>query len=566
MGTSVAEPVVISSHSAQSQSAAVCIPEQLRSERFIALAIFLLSFLYLCLFRRYSWIDPDEGIILQGAQRILDGQVLYRDFFSFLTPGSYYFNALLFRLFGNSFLVARTAVALIGASFAPITYLLARRVCSLGMSVGIAGLMTLTTLPFRFMVLHNWDSTLLALLALYCGVRWLECRTWIWAFAAGSFVSLTGAFEQSKGAGLALGLGISFFLIIVVGRQHGRFGRSLLAAVAGLTWPVALVLIYFAKQHALGPMIADLVWPFTHYSVANRVPYGYQNLSEDARHTIFFSGSWGIRLAKILAFSPSIWIPILPLFGVALLPRLITRVWRRRFLTETDSYYLVVSGSFAGLLACSVVLVRPDIVHFVYLQPIFFLVLAWLLDGRHVRTRRIENAGPTLSVVVALSLVLMGAVLLLRTSAATSSLTTRRGLVRTSVNTNVIESIQNYASPGEHILAYPYSSMLYYLTGTYSATALDYFQPGMHTGVQAADFLSQLEAHPVRLVVYEPQFGDQIRVSWPNTPASALANDPVSDYIMREYRPCKSLDSAASHKSAGESRFLFMIRKDLSCP
>lgn len=76
-------------------------------ERLITLALFVVSLLYLSIFRRYTLLDPDEGIILQGAQRILDGQVPYRDFFSFFTPGSYYLNALLFRMFGNTFLVAR---------------------------------------------------------------------------------------------------------------------------------------------------------------------------------------------------------------------------------------------------------------------------------------------------------------------------------------------------------------------------------------------------------------------------------------------------------------------------
>src|ERR1041385_7062738 len=81
-------------------------PEALRSERLIRISIFGLSSLYLCLFRRATWIDLDEGIILQGAQRILDGQVLYRDFFSFFTPGSYYLLALVFRVFGASYLVS----------------------------------------------------------------------------------------------------------------------------------------------------------------------------------------------------------------------------------------------------------------------------------------------------------------------------------------------------------------------------------------------------------------------------------------------------------------------------
>src|SRR6202158_229190 len=158
------------------------LPERSRSERYIERAIFLLSFLYLCILRRYSWIDPDEGIILQGAQRILDGQVLYRDFFSFFTPGSYYLFAFIFRVFGNSYLVAHTALAVIGALLSPVTYLLARRVCSRQTSLLVTGLMMVTAVPWRFVIIHNWDSTLYACLALYCAVRMLESPAVNWAF------------------------------------------------------------------------------------------------------------------------------------------------------------------------------------------------------------------------------------------------------------------------------------------------------------------------------------------------------------------------------------------------
>jgi len=40
----------------------------------------------------------------------------------------------------------------------------------------------------------------------------------------------------------------------------------------------------------------------------------------------------------------------------------------------------------------------------------------------------------------------------------------------------------------------------------------------------------------------------------------AITTDPVADYILREYHNCETL------LSASKSRFLFMIRKDLSCP
>ena len=83
-------------------------PEDIWANRRAAFLLLLLSFLYLCLFRHFTSMEPDEGILLQGAQRILAGQIPYRDFFSFYTPGSYYELAFVFRLFGSSVAVART--------------------------------------------------------------------------------------------------------------------------------------------------------------------------------------------------------------------------------------------------------------------------------------------------------------------------------------------------------------------------------------------------------------------------------------------------------------------------
>jgi 4-amino-4-deoxy-L-arabinose transferase-like glycosyltransferase len=528
-------------------------------ERLITVSLFVVSLLYLSIFRRYTLLDPDEGIILQGAQRILDGQVPYRDFFSFFTPGSYYLNSLVFRMFGNTFLVARTAVAVMGAALAVLTYVLARRVCSRSISLSVTILMTLTALPFRFMVLHNWDSTLLACLGLYSAVRWLEVGGPGWAFATGSFVSLTGLFEQSKGAGLLLGLALGFFIIAARDGQYRPLftANRMVMAVVGLAWPIVITATYFASQHALGTMVADWFWPFQHYSTANRVPYGYQNLSENARNTIFFSDSWPIRAVKFLAFSPSLWIPILPLFAVALLPRLITM--RKSLRPPQWAHYVLVSGAITGLLV-SIVVVRPDIVHFVYLQPVFFLILAWVLGGHNIRGSLVQRASAAVACVVALSLLMMSMILLLRVTGPHFTVLTRRGTVNTPQKDHVIDSIQAHSAPGDRILSYPYSSMLYYLTATYSSTSFEYLQPGMHTQEQAQELLTQLEARPVRLVLYELGFGEHIRTSWPNTQASDLARDPVADYIVREYKSCDSLSSAA------DFRFLLMVPRTTSCP
>jgi len=531
------------------------LPERSRSERYLALAIFLLSFFYLCILRRYSWIDPDEGIILQGAQRILDGQVLYRDFFSFFTPGSYYLFALVFRVFGDSYLVAHTALAFFGAVFSPITYLLARRVCSRQASLLVTGLMTITALPWRFVVIHNWDSTLWACLALYCAVRLLESPSVKWAFAAASFVSLTALFEQSKGAGLLLGLGAGF-LIIVVGSQPSKlFTRDrLIATVAGLAWPFFGTVVYFASRHALTTMLASWFWPLQHYSVANRVPYAYDNLTGEARHRIFDAASPGLRLFAMLVFSARSWVPFLPLLGVALLIRLIFRRWRRISVGPEWGYYVLVSATISGLLL-SIVVARSDYLHFIYLQPVFFLALAWLLDGRGIRNRSFTRIAPVVGFCLSMSLLPMAANLLFQ-ARANHTVATRRGTLTMQTRDPVIEYVQGHVAPGEQILIYPYQSTYYYLTETYSPTRFDFYQPGMHTGQQLQDMLADFSAHPTRVVLYEPAFASHIHEAWPNTPPDAFAHDAMSDYIMREYRGCMNLSS----------QIRFMVRRDLECP
>jgi 4-amino-4-deoxy-L-arabinose transferase-like glycosyltransferase len=531
-----------------------------RRDRAIAVFIFAASVIYLWLFRRYTSMEPDEGIVLEGAQRILRGQVLYRDFFSYFTPGSYYFLALLFKVFGSSFLVARTALIFFGGIYSAVAYLLARRVCSRASAMFVAALVTLTTLPYRFEVLHNWDSTLWACLAVYCAVRWLESPHWKWTFAAGSLVSLTCLFEQSKGAGLALGLGAGLVAIAFLDRQRILWKGALsLGLAAGMAWPFLLTVAYFGAQHSLSLMLADWLWPLQHYSLANHVPYGYQNWSENTRHLLFGSGSLTVRLITIVAISPCFLVPALPLAAAGLLIYWFIRMLRGSEPRAVAAHYLLVCSALCGLLL-SVVIGRADIIHFMYLLPLFALVLGWTIDGRDIPGRLFREVKPFLITYTVIAFLLFAAPLLLRSLNAREQVHTRRGVVNVPGNDTVVEYVQAHVAAGDKILVYPYLPLYYYLTDTASPTRYEYFQPGMHTPQQAQEMLTELTAARVPVVLFEGSFWEKIPTSWPGTPASAIVRDPLADSIQHEYRSCKILSSPA------EWKFLFMVRKDLACP
>jgi 4-amino-4-deoxy-L-arabinose transferase-like glycosyltransferase len=536
------------------------LPEQSRPESLIALTLFALSFLYLCLFRHYTAMEPDEGIVLQGAQRILSGQVPYRDFFSFYTPGSYYAVALVFRIFGSSLAVARTALAFAGAILAVLSYLLARRVCSRGIALTLAALGAFTTLPYRFLVVHNWDSTLWACLALYAAVRVLEKSTWIWAFALGTFASLTALSEQSKGAGLCLGLGVGFLAIwLLEGRRPLPSRTEWLALVAGFTIPVAMTFAYFGSQHATHNMVADWFWPLQHYSRANRVPYGYQNWSDNARHQLFGTGSLLMRFIKLLAVSPCFWIPALPLIATGWLGYGIVQARRKHAPDGTSAYYIIIAAAYLGLVL-SVVVTRADIIHYMYLQPLNCLVLAWLLGGCDFPGRLVRRARPLLIAYVVVSFLTLGLAPLAGTTSAGERVATPRGMVTTRTQDTVLEYFQAHVREGTTVLVYPYLPLYYYLTGTFGPGPYDYFQPGMHTREQAGEIVRELATGRVGFVLFEANFSEKVAHSWPGTPVLAIAEDPVADYIARNYRACRVLTSAAGW------HFLIMVRQDLLCP
>jgi 4-amino-4-deoxy-L-arabinose transferase-like glycosyltransferase len=531
-------------------------PNRAYIERVVPLLVFVISLLYLFLFRRYSAMDPDEGIVLQGAGRILRGEIPYRDFFTFYTPGSFYLLAGICRVFGDSFIVARTSIAIIGAGFSVVTYLLARRVCSRQMALLAAGLTMITGAAYRFLVLHNWYATFFACLSLYAAVRLLESHKITWAFATGSFVALTTLIEQSKGAGLCIGLLIGY----VVLRPCGRIQAHRITAVGlGFVWPWMILLLYFGSRGALGAMLQDWLWPLQHYTQSNHVFYGYQNWSEDARSTIFYTGSAWSRVVKLIAVSPGFVIPLLPLVALSWLP--LEMIWlnKKKSQTSTTEFYVLVSSALSGLLL-SVLTVRADITHFIYLAPLWNVVLAWILGAREVRSSVLLTVRPYLIAYICIAFGLMGLALLLNVNNGKYRIETRRGVVMTNLQDTVVQYVQAHVAPGDNLLVYPYLPLYNYLTETVGPGRLDFFQSGMNTPEQARGIIASLRSSKGQALLFEPGFGEKFTSTWPNTPLTAIVDDPVADFIVRNYRVCVPLMGTSG------SLFQFMVRKADPCP
>gem|GEM_PF-3570613 len=90
-------------------------------------ALALLFAIYLLPFVRVLTGTVDEGVFLYGAQAVTWGAIPSRDFVEPQGPGSFYWLAMFFKLFGTSLFTARAVLLLTGVATALLTFHLARR-------------------------------------------------------------------------------------------------------------------------------------------------------------------------------------------------------------------------------------------------------------------------------------------------------------------------------------------------------------------------------------------------------------------------------------------------------
>ena len=128
-----------------------------------------------------------------------------------------------------------------------------------------------------------------------------------------------------------------------------------------------------------------------------------------------------------------------------------------------------------------------------YLNPLFFLVLAWMVDGRAIPGGLFRVSKPLFNAYVFLAFLALAAPLLLRAVNISYQLHTRRGTLTIPATDTVVDYVQDHVAPGEEILVYPSLPLYYYPTETPQSDALRYFQPGMNTPQQAQEMIAQLE-------------------------------------------------------------------------
>lgn len=250
----------------------------------VAIAIFAVSLILLWIgMDRFAFNIYDEGVIVYGAERVLQGDVPYRDFWGVYPPGQFWSVAALFKLFGSSILVERFWDMSLRAGIALMSYLIAARLASVRCALVVWTLSLAWLWAIGYPGYPMIPALLLTLLSSWFFISFLASSSSRKdLFAAGIFVGLTVAFRHDVGFQIFVAEVVTLISLAVIGRSaRSRAvetrstllsdGLMLGGGIAVTLVPLLIYLVATVPMHDLLDQL--IIFPATVYPVVRSVPY-----------------------------------------------------------------------------------------------------------------------------------------------------------------------------------------------------------------------------------------------------------------------------------------------------
>jgi hypothetical protein len=394
------------------------------------------------------WI-ADEGVLLNGATKLLNGHNIYTDFFEFLPPGGFLLTEFWFSIAGGSFDSERLLALLTIVGIARFTFLSCRIVSKdawLSLLITAAWLITSqATVPTQ--ISHHWFTTFFSMFAAWASIANLMAspRRWWWPMIAGAAAGAALTVTPTRG-----------LLALMAAATAWPSARSLrlgwIAFAVGCAIAPTAVLSYLISHHAVVGAFDDVVrFTSQRYASIQYVPFG--------------------RGANRLN------IPLLCLFPFLLLILflLFNRDWRNSL--HDPVLRLCIAFGLAGFLGC---FPRPDMWHLAFAAPLALPLLACCVN-RMTRGRGSISRYVAAGAIIVVCLPSAFAYMIIIVRAPSSEMySTPKGRVWFPEHTRIPELLARIAAtPAEEkYFFYPYLPMLSYLTTREQVTYYDVFTPG----------------------------------------------------------------------------------------
>ena len=151
----------------------------------------------------------DSLLYLAPGQRMYQGEMIYRDVFEFVTPGTALVNFLMFKLFGLRLWIPDLLALLLGLGLAWLGVVISRKLMRPSLALLPSAIFLVSARAFLYDPTHHWYSVLAAIAAI---AVLMERRTPARIFAAGFLCGLSACFTQTRGLAVVVGFAALFMV------------------------------------------------------------------------------------------------------------------------------------------------------------------------------------------------------------------------------------------------------------------------------------------------------------------------------------------------------------------
>jgi hypothetical protein len=330
----------------------------------VAALLLVAAYLYLNLFalpRTPILLSGDQTYFWMDAQRMMFGELPYRDFFQFTPPGTDVVYFALFTLFGPQIWVTNALVLVLGMALCWACFSISQQIMSRWPALLAATLFLTLVYGKPLNATHHWFSVLLIMCAVRVAIAGLSTPRIV---LVGMLLGLAAFFTQTHAA-----VGLLAFVVLVI-LQWQRERQSSPVFVLRLTVLVAgfVLTAVICEWHFLSTLGASLIWYYQFTFVHRYMVHGVEGA---------FLGLPETRFPEVLQY--------LVVYALLLVvyPLSLWRCWAHRHDEDHRLWAnLTLLSVLGSLLAIEVAFSLNWLRVFVVSMPGFVLTVFWLEQSR----------------------------------------------------------------------------------------------------------------------------------------------------------------------------------------
>jgi hypothetical protein len=496
--------------------------------RILLFLLAALFFLYALLFVP-PFIPIDHGIdgLILGAdgKRMFEGQMMYRDFFQYTTPGTVLVFFFLFKLFGLRVWIPDLTLLLLGLGLAWLGVVIARKLMRPGLALLPSAIFLAGVYKNNFDPTHHWYSLLTATAAI---AVLIERRTAARIAAAGFFCGLTAYFTQTRGLAAVVGFGVFLWW---ESRQMREDWREWLKKEAWLVAPFLATLIAVNAYFVWEAGLARFLWCTVVFGIK------YYPKSADNRFLVVVQTFPRFLSLHHFLFSLVQW-----LFLYAVIPftylLFFARYWQERGKKPTEFWARPMLLALVGSFMLLSVVPAPNLTRMASSALPGVILLGWFIDSPS-RVARTLTAG----LVAGVLLVAPHAVLTAQSSPK-QILTTRPGklAIMDPKTYEELAWIRDHTRPVEYFYDLGFPARECFYLNLRNPSPLPYVTNDGYTPPEhVAEVVRSLEQHPTRYIAWSPA---DVELIHPAVNPSEDHLQPLRDYIRHHYRLAKVFENS----------------------